>query len=120
MRCPKCGRTSHDFRVTCAYCSTDFSGQAAILGVFPQRKGDFSWFVSPPGDPAGKRETSSGPGAFKPDLSSIDVSDLTIGEGSSPDPVVSFEDIEPVDLELIASDDAFQKAVTKAVGESAE
>lgn len=116
MRCPKCGRTSHDYLKRCMSCSTDLTGQAALLGVFFRQKEDFSWFAPPTGDFEGKKETSPGPGPFRPDLSSIDVSDLTINEESSP-AQIAFDDIKPEDLELIASDENFQKAVSKAVEE---
>jgi hypothetical protein len=111
MKCRKCGRISFDYLENCPNCGQDLSEIFAGLGSFVKPDPELSWFSLALDNNSLKTEA----GAFSAeqeagsagDISGIDVSDLVNASGTDTDA----KEIDSSDLETVADDEGFQKAL---------
>ncbi len=105
MRCKKCGWISFDWLENCGKCGKSMEDERLLIGAFIPDKEPVNWYeLETQSASATPKETSP--------LSNIDVSDLT-GENSGQGEEIGLEEVE---LERIAENEDFQKALEKIAG----
>ncbi len=125
MRCTKCGKITFDHLETCPYCSNSLKETRAELGDFSAPSEDLCWFqlpesrkdvfIQPPPvpDPI-DRETAHDEAPQAPSLdSSVPIEESAPQE---PEPVV---ELNPEDLQNIAQDESFKKALDELIPDDA-